>query len=109
MELPDLRSYNLTNAGEKLDLENRLGAYAPISDIPIFGLGKDSLYHANLLEVQNGVNTDWLAQPVRTGTGYKHTLNMEVGTETLRAGFVLFTGNTQGKRVRLRVSLYYAK
>ena len=96
MELADLSSYNLTNASEKLELERMLGAYAPISNIPIFGLGKDSLYYANLNEVQRGVNTDWLAKPVQTGAGYKHTLNMEVGTDALRAGLTLFTGNLQG-------------
>jgi TonB-linked SusC/RagA family outer membrane protein len=96
VELPDLSSYNLTNAKEKLELEKMLGAYAPTSNVPIFGLTKDSLYYANLNEVQNGVNTDWLAQPVRTGVGYRHTVNMEVGTDALRAGLTLFTGNTQG-------------
>ncbi|HET7899222.1 MAG TPA: hypothetical protein VFL47_16160, partial [Flavisolibacter sp.] len=91
-----LTSYNLTNATEKLALEKMLGAYNPTSGIPIFGLGKDSLYYANYNDVQRGVNTDWLAQPVRTGTGFRHTLNMEVGTEALRAGLTLFTGNNEG-------------
>jgi TonB-linked SusC/RagA family outer membrane protein len=96
VEAPDLSSYNLTNAREKLDLENQLGAYAPTSNVPYYGLAKDSLYFANYNGVQRGVNTDWLAQPLRNGIGYKHSLDMQVGTDALLAGLTLFTGNTQG-------------
>ncbi|WP_140939009.1 SusC/RagA family TonB-linked outer membrane protein [Sphingobacterium lumbrici] len=94
IEAPDLRSYNLTNAAEKLDLEKRLGAY-DVSQ-PIFGLPKDSLYYTNLKEVQSGVNTNWLAQPVRTGLTNKQTLGFEVGDERLRVGATFFMTNTQG-------------
>lgn len=94
IEAPDLRSYNLTNAAEKLDLEKRLGAYN-VSQ-PVFSLPKDSLYYVNLKEVQSGVNTDWLAQPVRTGLTNKQTFGFEVGDDRLRAGATLFMTNTQG-------------
>jgi TonB-linked SusC/RagA family outer membrane protein len=96
VEMPDLSSYNLTNSKEKLELEKTLGAYGPTSGIPIYGLSKDSLYYNNWNAVQNGVNTDWLAQPVKTAIGYKHTLNMEVGNDALRAGLTLFTGSNPG-------------
>lgn len=96
VEMPDLSSYNLTNSTEKLALEKQLGAYNPPSNVPSFGLSKDSLYYQNWNQVQNGVNTDWLAQPVKTAIGYKHTLNMEVGNDALRAGLTLFTGNNPG-------------
>ncbi|MDI3320288.1 SusC/RagA family TonB-linked outer membrane protein [Pinibacter soli] len=96
VEMPDLSSYNLTNSKEKLDLEKIVGAYDATSGVPIFGLSKDSLYYNNWNQVQNGVNTDWLAQPVKTAIGYKHTLNMEVGNDALRAGLTLFTGNNPG-------------
>jgi len=94
LELPDLNSYNLANATEKIDLERQLGAYSRLQ--PIVGLQYDSLYYANLKEVQNGVNTDWLAQPVRTGITNKHTFGFEAGDDKLRAGLTFFSNNTQG-------------
>ena len=94
IEVADLTSYNLTNASEKLDLEKQLGAYN--RQQPVAGLVYDSLYYHNLLEVQNGVNTDWLSQAVRNGFNNKHTVNFEVGDERLRTGFTVFVNNTQG-------------
>lgn len=94
LEVPDLGSYNLANASEKIDLERQLGAYDRSQ--PIVGLQYDSLYYANLKEVQSGVNTDWLAQPVRTGISNKHTLGFEVGDDKLRAGVTLYSNKIQG-------------
>ncbi|SMC88096.1 SusC/RagA family TonB-linked outer membrane protein [Pedobacter nyackensis] len=94
LEMPDLNSYNLVNATEKIDLERQLGAYSRLQ--PIVGLQYDSLYYANLKEVQSGVNTDWLAQPVRTGITNKHTFGFEAGDDKLRAGLTFFSNNTQG-------------
>lgn len=91
---PDLRSYNLTNAAEKLSLEKQLGAYDRPQ--PIVGLTSEELYYANLKEVQNGVNTDWLVQPTRTGITNKHTLGFEAGDNRLRIGASFFVTNTQG-------------
>jgi TonB-linked SusC/RagA family outer membrane protein len=96
IESPDLSSYNLTNSTEKLQLEQMLGAYAPTSGVPAYGLSKDSLYYANLKAIQSGVNTNWLAQPVRTGIGYRHSVNMEVGTKALTAGASLFVNDMAG-------------
>ncbi|SFG67751.1 SusC/RagA family TonB-linked outer membrane protein [Pedobacter insulae] len=94
IESPDLSSYNVANAIEKLNLEKQLGAYDRIQ--PIVGLAYDSLYYANLKEVQNGVNTDWLSQPVRTGITNKQTLGFETGDNRLRVGANFFMTNTQG-------------
>src|SRR5206468_3489515 len=94
VEMPDLSSYNLANAAEKIDLEKQLGAYDRTQ--PIVELNYDSLYYANLKEVQNGVNTDWLSQPVRLGLTHNQTVGFEAGDERLRTGLTIFTGNTQG-------------
>jgi TonB-linked SusC/RagA family outer membrane protein len=93
-EMPDFSSYNLTNATEKLELERQLGAYNRAQ--PIVDLVYDSLYYSNLKQVQNGVNTDWLAQPVRMGFSHKQTVGFEAGDERLRTGLTFFTGNTAG-------------
>ncbi|UKJ08577.1 SusC/RagA family TonB-linked outer membrane protein [Solitalea lacus] len=94
IEAPDLSSYNLTNAAEKLDLERRLGAYNQKQ--PVVGLEYESLYYANLKEVQSGVNTDWLAQPLQTGMTNRHMINIEGGEEHWTTGFSLFSNGTQG-------------
>lgn len=94
VEMPDLTSYNLTNAREKLALERQLGAYDRPQ--PAADLIYDSLYYANLREVENGVNTYWLAQPVRLGFTHKQTIGLEAGDERLRTGLTFFAGNTEG-------------
>jgi TonB-linked SusC/RagA family outer membrane protein len=94
IEMPDLSSYNLANAAEKIALEKQLGAYR--RQQPIIGLIYDSLYYANLKEVQSGVNTDWLAQPVRVGISNKHAVGFEAGDNRLRTGLTFFTNNTEG-------------
>ncbi|WEK18481.1 MAG: SusC/RagA family TonB-linked outer membrane protein [Candidatus Pedobacter colombiensis] len=94
IENPDLSSYNLSNAFEKLSLEKQLGAYDRLQ--PIVGLIADSLYYNNLKEVQSGVNTDWLAQPVQVGRTSKHALSLDAGDERLMVALSFFTNNTQG-------------
>ena len=92
--MPDLSSYNLCNAREKLDLEYQLGAYEGIT--PKQDFEKKQLYYHNLAEVEQGVNTDWLSKPLRNGIGHKHSLNLEVGTSELRVGVDLSYNNIEG-------------
>jgi TonB-linked SusC/RagA family outer membrane protein len=94
VEMPDLSSYNLADAREKLELEKQLGAYDRPQ--PIVEVNYDSLYYANLREVQNGVNTYWLAQPLRQGFTHKQTVGLEAGDERLRTGLTFYAGNTEG-------------
>lgn len=94
LELPDLSSYNLCNAREKLELERLLGVYD--SDTPKQDFERKQLYYQNLAEVERGVNTDWMALPLRNGVGHKHSLNMEVGNSELRAGVDLSYNNIEG-------------
>ena len=94
LEMPDLSSYNLCNAREKLDLEYQLGAYD--GNIPKQDFVKKQLYYHNLAEVEQGVNTDWLSKPLRNGIGHKHSLNLEVGTSELRVGVDLSYNNIEG-------------
>lgn len=94
LEIPDLSSYNMCSAEEKLELERLLGFYdgnQPQSDID-----KKDLYYKNLEAVRSGVNTDWLAQPTRVGVGHKHSVRLEVGAEDLRAGFDFGYNDVQG-------------
>lgn len=94
LEFPDLSSYSLCNAPEKLDLEYQLGAYN--DKAPGIDFKKKQLYYKYLSEVERGVNTDWLSQPLRTGIGHKHSVNFEVGNGDLRVGADLSYNDIQG-------------
>lgn len=76
--LPDLSSYNLLNANENLELYDRLGMYR--NDDGTLSLAYDQIARW----VAQGVNTDWLAQPVRNAVGYKHSLNLSGGDRRMR-------------------------
>lgn len=85
VQTPDLSSYNLSSAAEKLEAERIFGMYEPenrqdIEDI----LKKERLYNERLGKVLGGVNTDWLAKPLQNGVGHKHTLMIELGDKDLQ-------------------------
>ncbi|MDH7459954.1 SusC/RagA family TonB-linked outer membrane protein [Chitinophagaceae bacterium 26-R-25] len=83
-ETPDLTSYDLLNAREKLDLENKLGLYTDTMDNNN-NLVLQGYYNTRLAEINRGVNTDWMAQPLRTAVSQRHNLYVEGG-----AGDVLY-------------------
>jgi TonB-linked SusC/RagA family outer membrane protein len=80
-DLPDLRSYNLMNASEKLQFEKLSGIYA-IPYVPSGWTG-DSTYNARLAAVASGVNTDWLSIPVHMGFTERHSIQMAGGSKEL--------------------------
>ena len=94
VEVPDLSSYNLCNAAEKLEVERLAGLFS--SDNAVTQISLDKEYANKLREVLAGVNTDWLAQPVRTGIGHKHSLYMEGGQQSLQYGVNLSYNNIEG-------------
>ncbi|TKC08597.1 SusC/RagA family TonB-linked outer membrane protein [Pedobacter frigoris] len=81
---PDLSSYMLTNAAEKLQVELDAGRYSNSSQYAEQRLKEQ--YNNIYSDVYRGVNTDWLAQPVRNAIGQKHTLSLEGGDVYLRYG-----------------------
>lgn len=84
IETPDLSGYDLLNATEKLDLEQKVGVYNDG-----FGNTEEQLAYilaARRRAVASGVNTDWLAQPLQTGIGHKHNLYVEGGTQDVQYG-----------------------
>ncbi|WP_073079399.1 SusC/RagA family TonB-linked outer membrane protein [Chitinophaga jiangningensis] len=77
VDAPDLSSYNMMNAREKLEFEKLAGRY--IANGVFDGamdqyLYYDSLYSRRLQDVERGVNTYWLNEPVRTGITQRHSL-----------------------------------
>lgn len=83
VEYPDLTDYDLLNAAEKLELERRAGYYDPTGSISNIQ-NRDIVYRRKYLEVQRGVNTDWISQPVETVFAHRHGLTLEGGTQELR-------------------------
>lgn len=94
LEIPDLTSYDLLNAQEKLDFEKEMGFYT--SENSSENLRLQKLYNQLLLELQNGVDTYWLSQPLRTGVGQNYSLNMDGGSKEFRWGVSLGFNQTIG-------------
>ncbi|MEG2555309.1 MAG: SusC/RagA family TonB-linked outer membrane protein [Odoribacter sp.] len=84
IQTPDLGSYNLANAAEKLEIEKRAGVYTDKLGRPTLQQEYDEKYNEYYNEVQRGVNTYWLNKPLRVGVGHKHTLNFEGGDDVIR-------------------------
>ncbi|MCR4809465.1 MAG: carboxypeptidase-like regulatory domain-containing protein, partial [Prevotella sp.] len=82
LEIPDLTTYDLTNAEEKLRVEQLAGRYTSTS--PYYQALLDEQYNAIASDVARGVDTYWLSQPLRTGVGHKHTVYVEGGSDELR-------------------------
>ena len=81
-EAPDLTSYNLCNAVEKLQVEQNSGRYTSTS--PYYQALLDEQYNDIATNIARGVDTYWLSQPLRTGVGNKHTAYLEGGTQEMR-------------------------
>lgn len=87
IELPDLTSYNLTNAIEKLEAERIDGMYiaSPIGyDPPAQYAELMQLYNYRRKLALEGLNTYWLAKPLQDGVGQRHALTVELGGQNLR-------------------------
>ena len=83
LEMPDLTSYNLMNAREKLQLEYENGVYDYPYDMDI-DVAFKQLYHENLKKVNEGVDTYWIGQPIRVGVGQRYNVNLTGGNNTFR-------------------------
>ncbi|MFB6455124.1 SusC/RagA family TonB-linked outer membrane protein [Chitinophaga sp. Hz27] len=83
-ELPDLSSYNMMNASEKLQFEKLAGAYKETSSNPQYQVYLDTIYNAHLKNVLRGVNTYWLNKPLQTGLTQRHAVNASGGDNTLQ-------------------------
>lgn len=96
---PDLSDYNLLNAKEKLEAERLAGLYTS-SQVPGDNyneqLSLDQLYNKKLNYISEGVNTDWIAQPVENSFSHKHSLFLEGGDEVIRYGLEANYNNENG-------------
>ncbi len=94
VEVPDLRSYNLLDAREKLELERLAGLYD--SDNFETQLQLKRAYNEKLRLVMEGVNTYWLSKPVQIGLGQSHGVGLSGGTSSFRYRLNFQYRNTSG-------------
>ena len=95
MDAADLSDYNLLNAEEKLRYEKAAKLYTHSNVEQQEKLLKK--YNDRLAMVNRGVNTDWMALPLRDlGVGQRHSLLLEGGDSRLRYGLSLNYNNKVG-------------
>ena len=94
MEVPDLTSYDLLNAREKLELERQVGLYD--SKYPDMDLRYQETYNERYQRVLSGMSTDWINKPIRTGVGSHYNLRIEGGNEEFRWSGTMNYKNVQG-------------
>lgn len=82
LDLPDLSSYNMMNAAEKLRYDELSGLFSASSNG--YNAWRDeAIYIRRLAEVQRGVNTYWLSEPVQTGFTHNHSIQISGGNADL--------------------------
>lgn len=97
LQMPDLSDYNMMNAAEKLEFERLTGYYDKTSgNADIDHVDRWNLYYQRLKNVQSGVDTYWLSEPVRTGFTHKHNLYIEGGDDAMLYGVGISYSGTQG-------------
>ena len=93
LEIPDLSSYDLMNAKDKLSLERMVGLYdagTPYEDALL-----KQLYNERLTDALMG-ETEWIRIPVRVGIGRRLNLRLEGGSEEFRWSASLSNNLTKG-------------
>lgn len=103
LEYPDLTDYDLLEAADKLELERRAGLYDATGTIENI-YNRNNIYRRKYLEVQRGVNTYWLSQPLQTAFSHRHGINLEGGDETLR--YKIYAGINQAPGVMKETGVY---
>lgn len=91
---PDTSDYNLMNASEKLEAERLADLYK--SDSPGTALNLQKEYLAKQNNILKGIDTDWIAQPLRNGFNHKHSLYVEGGVNDIRFGAEMSYDNQNG-------------
>jgi len=94
LQIPDLSSYNMMNATEKLEFERLSGRFTAAHPSQQDAL--DQRYNFLLTEVTRGVNTHWMAQPLQIPFIQRHSFRVEGGTDELTYLVGLMVRNAPG-------------
>ncbi len=88
VDTPDLSVYNLMNAAEKLEFERVSGLYTwKGQGREIDGVRQselDKLYHRRLADIRRGVDTYWLAEPLRTAFSPTNSVRVSGGNQEMQ-------------------------
>src|SRR3954471_10947895 len=113
MEAVDLSSYHLLDAAGLLEVQRLAGIYSDPNN-HFNDVGLKQWYDYRKYQVESGVNTYWLAQPVRNGYGINHSLTLSGGSRNLRYSLSLNYNNGEGvmkgsgrKRAGINYNLAY--
>jgi TonB-linked SusC/RagA family outer membrane protein len=79
IELPDLTSYNMMNAAEKLEFERLSNRYNATSGLNEQQWLLDEVYNNRLRDVLRGVDTYWLDKPLQGAYSQRHSLTARGG------------------------------
>ena len=90
----DLTEYNLMNAAEKLEFERLSGRFN--SNLVATEEEYQMRYYKLLANVQRGVDTYWMSEPLRTALTQKHNVYVEGGDTQMRYGLGLSYTNIDG-------------
>jgi TonB-linked SusC/RagA family outer membrane protein len=81
VEIPNISSFNMMNAKEKLEFERLSGRFTGSSRTAQDNL--DDRYNEILKEIARGVNTYWLAEPLQIPFRQRHSLRFSGGSEEI--------------------------
>lgn len=93
VEAPDLSSYNLMTASEKLEAERLAGLYD--SNTPWVSPYSEG-YWQRYNNILRGVDTYWLALGLRTSFNHRHSVYVDGGENDVRWGIELNYNNNNG-------------
>lgn len=87
-EVPDLSSYHLLNAADKLEVERRAGLYDLNWSTSTSSSTSDMLYkqayYDRRAQILSGVDVDWMAKPLHLGVGQRYNARFEGGSNEFR-------------------------
>lgn len=93
LETPDLSSYNLMNASEKLEAERLAGLYdSTTPDVDPY----TNAYYQRYNNILQGVDTYWLALGLRNSFSHRHSIYVDGGDNDVRWGVELNYSNNNG-------------
>lgn len=113
ISVPDLRSYNLMNAREKLEFERLAGLYTHPNNNREEQTVLDMKYNDVLAEIERGVDSYWLSQPLQTSVNQRYSAYLEGGDEHFRYGINLKYDKDKGVmkgsgRDRYGINIYFS-
>ncbi|MDR1720738.1 MAG: SusC/RagA family TonB-linked outer membrane protein [Dysgonamonadaceae bacterium] len=94
LEMPDLTSYNLMNAEEKLQAELLQGVYTGYYNPTDYT--RMQSYLEKQKRIAEGLDQYWLSIPLRVGAGQKHSVEAQMGTKELQTRLNLTYQNVEG-------------